>query len=217
MERLTLLSKGAEAVIYKTIFMGIEAIVKYRDTKNYMDPRLDKLIRSKRTITEARIIRDLREKGVKVPAVLYMDPDNYFIVIEYIDGISLRDYLLGGGDPQKLVAAGEILGEIHKNNIYHGDPTISNYLIDPSGGTWIIDFGLSGYSEDIEEKAVDLHLAYRSIETLPFKDIVRYKKLFFEGYSSRYQEAEEISQRVEEIRRMGRYVAERKMRTVYKF
>ncbi len=217
MEKLVVLSMGAESIIYKTVFMGVEVVVKYRDSKTYMDHRLDKLIRSRRTITEARIMRELRDRGVRVPAVLYVDPENYFIVIEYINGLSLRDYLLGGGDPRKLISAGEILGEIHRYNIYHGDPTISNYIVDPGGDVWIIDFGLSGYSEDIEEKAVDLHLAYRSIETLPFKKIDDYKKLFFEGYASRYEEADKTSRRVEIIRRMGRYVAERKMKTVYRF
>lgn len=217
MERLEIISLGAEAVLYKTIFLGIEAVIKYRDPKIYMDPRLDRLIRSRRTLTEARIMKSLREKGVKVPAVLYADPDEYVIVMEYIEGVSLREHLLAGGDPSKLVLAGEILGKLHENNIFHGDPTISNYIVDPSGGVWIIDFGLAGYSDDIEEKAVDLHLTYRSIETLPFENADYYKKRFFEGYGSVYREADKIANRVDEIRRMGRYVAERKTRAVYKF
>ena len=82
---------------------------------------------------------------------------------------------------------------------------------------WILDFGLSGYSKDIEEKAVDLHLAYRSLETLPLSNTDELKNLFFTGYKNMYEQADEVLKRAYEIRMMGRYVAERKIKGVYKF
>ncbi|MEL9929667.1 MAG: Kae1-associated kinase Bud32 [Sulfolobales archaeon] len=217
MEILKEISRGAEAVLYRSRFFGVDVVIKYREPKRYMDPKLDKVMRERRTINEARVMKELRDRGVEVPSVLYVNPEESIIVIEFIEGISLRDYLMKGGDPLKILKAGEILGKIHLNNIFHGDPTVSNYLVDALGRVWILDFGLSGYSKDIEEKAVDLHLAYRSLETLPLSNTDELKNLFFKGYKNMYEQADEVLKRAYEIRMMGRYVAERKIKGVYKF
>ena len=219
MEKMILeeIYRGAESIIYKTVFLGIDAVIKYREPKTYMDPRLDKNIRTRRTLTEARILKELREKNIEVPALLYVDPEEHILVIEYIDGISLRDYMLSNRDVNILERAGEILGKIHLENIYHGDPTLGNYIVDKERRLWIIYFGLAGYSEEIEEKAVDLHLTFRSIETLPLENIDYLKKIFYKGYEKTYPQAEKVLERAEEIRKMGRYVSERKLKGVYRF
>ncbi|MEZ0289552.1 MAG: Kae1-associated kinase Bud32 [Sulfolobales archaeon] len=218
MEILREISRGAEAILYKTRFLNIDSVIKYREPKKYMDPRLDKIIRERRTATEAKIMIELRERGVEVPSILYVEPEEGIIVMEFIEGVSLRDYLLlEKRDPTILLKAGEILGRIHSHNIFHGDPTITNYIVDRYNNLWIIDFGLSGYSDELEEKAVDLHLTYRSLETLPLPNADLLKQIFFEGYKRVYPDADKILRRVIEIRRMGRYVAERKIRGVYRF
>lgn len=63
---------------------------------------------------------------------------------------------------------GEIIGLMHKSHIVHGDLTTSNFitLLLPSTteepNVAVIDLGLSGVSEKVEEKAVDLYVLERA-------------------------------------------------------
>jgi TP53 regulating kinase-like protein len=106
---------------------------------------------------------------------------------------------------------------IHARGICHGDPTISNYIVDNRGSLWIIDFGLSEYSDDAEDQAVDLHLLYRSIETLPLKNIEELKEIVYSRYSEilGMDRAKRVREKVREIRMRGRYVLERRVKAVW--
>lgn len=217
MEGLAELHRGAEAVVYAGSFLGLRAIYKYRPPKLYRAGPLDRRLRADRTLNEARIMVRLRLSGVPVPAIFDVDPDRGVIVMEYIEGKILRDYILEGGSSDALAEAGRILGMIHGKGVCHGDPTISNYIIDSRGRLWIIDFGLSEYSGDVEDYAVDLHLLYRSIETLPLRDIEGLKGKVLSGYSEALGKgwAEEVARKVREIRMRGRYVVERRVKPVW--
>ncbi|MEM1610540.1 MAG: Kae1-associated kinase Bud32 [Sulfolobales archaeon] len=217
MEGLIEIHRGAEAIIYMGLFLGLKAIYKYRPPKQYRSEVLDKRLRFERTLNEARIMLRLRLNGVPVPAPLDVDLDRGLIVMEYIEGRILRDYILEGGSADLLRDAGKILGMIHVRGICHGDPTISNYIVDNRGSLWIIDFGLSEYSDDIEDQAVDLHLLYRSIETLPLKNIEELKETVYRGYSEilGMDRAERVREKVREIRMRGRYVIERRVKTIW--
>jgi len=217
LEGLEELHRGAEAVVFLGGFLGLKAIYKYRPPKLYRAEALDRRLRVVRTLNEARIMVRLRLSGVPVPAVFDVDPDRGVIVMEYIDGKILRDYILEEGSSSALIDAGKILGMIHERGVCHGDPTISNYIIDYRGDLWIIDFGLAEYSRDVEDFAVDLHLLYRSLETLPLKDIEGFKERVFSGYSEILgrDRAGNIARKVREIRMRGRYVIERRYKTVW--
>ncbi len=209
--------RGAEAIIYMGSYLGIKAIYKYRPPKQYRPEALDKGIRRLRTINEARIMIRLRLLGTPTPAVLDVDPDSALIVMEYIPGRLLRDTLMNEVSTSLCRRAGEILGMIHMEGIYHGDPTISNYIVDHHGDLWVIDFGLADYTKDPEDLAVDLHLLYRSIETLPLRSIDEMEREIYRGYESvvGVERAREILGRVRDIRLRGRYVAERRARAVW--
>jgi TP53 regulating kinase-like protein len=217
LEDLVEIHRGAEAIIYMGSYLGIRAIYKYRPSKQYRPEILDKRIRRLRTINEARIMTRLRLLGAPIPAILDVDPDSALIVMEYIPGKLLRDTLISGGSLDLCRRAGEILGIIHSGGVYHGDPTISNYIVDDNGDLWIIDFGLADYTNDPEDLAVDLHLLYRSIETLPLKSIDKMEEEVYKGYESIVgsERGREILERVRSIRLRGRYVAERRAKAVW--
>jgi len=175
------------------------------------------VIRRDRTLTEAKIMLLAMSLGVRVPTVLYVDLENSIIVMEYVEGVLLRDYIgLVDEDVRRayLELLGVYVGKLHKNDITHGDLTTSNVIVSSNGSLYIIDFGLSKISNDVEDKAVDIHLLMRSFESIHYnmsKELLTY---FLRGYRSvlSTNEVNDILNTVKEIRLRGRYVEERRVR-----
>ena len=212
---LPIIARGAESELRLGVFSGIKAVFKIRRRKIYMDPSLDEDLRRARTLKEAKIIGAARESGARVPLLLAVFPSLFTIVMEYIEGPKLRDVVstLDSGECRLLEEAGRILGILHEAGIVHGDPTTSNYIV--SGrGVYMIDFGLSEFSTDIEDQAVDLHLFRRAVTSTHAPIADRAFECFVAGYRSvRGGRAERVLERADEIRLRGRYVEER--RTVW--
>jgi TP53 regulating kinase-like protein len=217
MDELVLIASGAEANLYRGRFLGYDVVVKHRVSKPYRDVKLDLMIRRDRTLTEAKIMLLAMSLGVRVPTVLYVDLENSIIVMEYVEGVLLRDYigLVDEGVRRAyLELLGVYVGKLHKNDITHGDLTTSNVIVSSNGSLYIIDFGLSKISNDVEDKAVDIHLLMRSFESIHYnmsKELLTY---FLRGYRSVLSpnEVNEILNTVKEIRLRGRYVEERRVR-----
>ena len=210
MEILREIKRGAESVIYEGYFAGIHSIFKKRLSKSYRDPIVDKEINSSRTKLEARLMFNALENGVNVPALLFVDPQNYLIVMEYIEGDLVKD-LIPSLNAEKLrelgEEIGEILGKLHKAEIAHGDPTTSNLIL--SDELFIIDFGLSKKTNDIEDFATDVHVFLRSLESIHSK----FEEPIVEGFKigyGRYLDVNSVFEKVKEIRMRGRYVEERR-------
>ena len=97
---------------------------------------------------EFELLKSLSIKGVR-NVIEYDTIDNLpFIIMEYIDGNSLKDYSLNKNNEIEefldlAIQLCEILGDIHKNNIIHKDINPNNILIDRNGQVYIIDFGIS--------------------------------------------------------------------------
>jgi TP53 regulating kinase-like protein len=104
-------------------------------------------------------------------------------------------------------ALGNCVARLHSADLYHGDLVPSNVIVQ-SGRPYLIDFGLSGHSQDVEEHATDYHLLDRSLRS-GFPDLA---DVFMEAFRSGYEEVagsvrtKEVLERVEEIRARGRYV-----------
>ncbi|WFO76036.1 Kae1-associated kinase Bud32 [Desulfurococcaceae archaeon MEX13E-LK6-19] len=215
---LTEIARGAEAVLYKTKWLGFDAIVKIRLPKPYRHPKYDELFRYRRTLIEARVIASLKQLGLNVPSLFYVDPDKSILVIEYIGGTRLSNIINSiSEDALKKIAykLGQQVCVMHKNNIYHGDLTIANTVVN-NDEVFIIDFGLAGYSTDVEEYAIDIHLLSRGLSALsPDRH-----DLFMEEFKKGYMEqcgaefTENVFQRMREIRLRGRYVEERLRRKI---
>jgi len=214
MEGLKEIKRGAEAVIYEGYFAGIHSIFKKRIRKKYRNPELDYEINSSRTKLEARLIYTSLINGVNVPALLLVDPTEFLIVMEYIEGVTVKDYLLsysGSEENLKFIGKqmGEILGKLHKLGIAHGDPTTNNMILTNENEMFIIDFGLAKKAERDEDLAIDVHVFLRSLESTHSK----YQKVLFEGFLEGYKEfvdVNKILEKVKEIRMRGRYVEERR-------
>ncbi len=215
------LSIGAEAYILKCRFMDIESIIKWRFPKPYMPPELDK-IRSIRTEIEAKIMWKSLLMGVKTPIPLYVDTDDAIIIMTYIEGNTLRE-LVDRIENEELCRicreVGDYAAKMHINGISHGDLTTSNVIIDSREGlVHLIDFGLASFGKRDEDYAIDIHIFFRSIESAHINREGIMKDCFLNGYSSTAgsEKAYKMLKIVNDIRKRGRYVAERKLRSEWR-
>jgi serine/threonine protein kinase len=107
---------------------------------------------------EAILLSQINYKGLPKFYGFYKDNNYYYIVMEYINGVNLVDYLNNYKkiDGVKLKRFSKQLVEtvkyLHTNNIVHRDIKLENIMIDESNNRLvIIDFGFGGkitYNKD---------------------------------------------------------------------
>jgi len=210
---LPLLARGAESELRLGYIGRVRAVFKWRVPRAYMHPRLDSRLRLQRTLREAKALAVARAHGVPSPGLLLVLPRLGLLAMEYVPGAPLRDRL--EDDVEGYAgAAGAILARLHSAGIAHGDPTTSNYLVGPRGLV-LIDYGLASFTEDVEDRAVDVHLFKRSVEATHPSVAEEAMEAFTSGYLSEAPEwGPRVIERAREIALRGRYVEERR-RTVW--
>jgi TP53 regulating kinase and related kinases len=194
------IAQGAEAIIHKD---GNE-VIKERFSKAYRLPHLDESLRKFRTRREAKVLGRLEELNFASPRLHDFSDKRMSIVMDFVAGEKLKDVLMKGDDYQRLAFdMGEKVGILHKANIVHGDLTTSNFIKHESG-IKMIDFGLSSFSEKIEDKAVDLFLMDRALESTHFKLYPAVFEKAMEGYIKSNPGAKDVLERLEVVRKRGR-------------
>lgn len=173
-------------------------VCKRRIKKSYRVGALDDQIRRQRTKTESKIISEARKGGVPTPIIL--DVSDYEIVMELIEGESLKNVL----DENWCENVGEMTGKLHKHGIVHGDLTTSN-IICSDDKVYLIDFGLSYFDQSTEARGVDVHVFFQTMKSthMHSDEMIEAFKL---GYKRVFSGADDVLKRVEEIRRRGRYL-----------
>ncbi len=202
---MELISKGAEADIYKGRWAGLDAIYKVRASKPYMISELDERLRRERTVREARMMLAARQV-VPTPFIFYVG--NSIIVMEDVGRRRLKEEL--GNKPTEARILGEYLGRLHSVGIMHGDPNTSNVIFNESSNRWyIIDFGLSLHTRRFEDFATDVHLV-NEVFIVQHQEVYEEAfRSFLDGYSSVTENAGLIVEKVKEIERRGRYARRR--------
>ncbi len=208
-----LVGKGAEADLFLGTWHHMRVLVKKRVPKLYRLQALDARIRSFRTAHEARLLQDAKKCGVPTPTVYLVDLPNTTIVMEYISKERLKERVSTmGGDERsaRFTELGENIGLLHQGGIIHGDLTTSNVLI-KSNRLYLIDLGLGTYSEDVEDRGVDLHLLWRVLQSSHHRFAKIALAAVVEGYerSVGRSRAHSVEERMWRIDRRGRYIAER--------
>lgn len=110
----------------------------------------------KRFVKEANTLHQMKGLAEIVQVIDYFEENNTaYIVMEYVDGITLKDYLKQVKrrlSPQEvtdllrpLLAA---LGEVHDLHLIHRDISPDNIMLTRSGGIKLIDFGTVRYMDD---------------------------------------------------------------------
>lgn len=204
---------GAEAVILKSKFLGENSVIKLRIPKGYRRNEVDSLIRRRRTQVEANLMNRVKELGVRTPIVYYLDLEKCLLVLEYIKGILLREYLKLNPESWRKIAIemGSAIGRMHEEDIVHGDLTTSNVFYSNSKLIFF-DFGLGEFSKEVESKAVDIELLNRVFHSSHPEIHKRFMKVFLKSYIEAYRGGREVIDRFKKIRLMGRYVEREKRR-----
>jgi len=202
---MKLIRKGAEGDLFSTTWNGQGAILKSRKKKDYRNSSLDYRLRKQRTIRESQIISEVKEFGIPVPLIHFVDVKNCDIIMQKIDGILARDL-----SNTKLVNAckkiGRLVGIMHKNGITHGDLTTSNFIISKEN-TFIIDFGLANRTLKPDDHAVDLRLFKEILNSAHANVVEKAWSNFLSGYKSSVgkERFAKITNKVMIIESRGRY------------
>jgi TP53 regulating kinase-like protein len=216
-EKLEVIRIGAEAIISRLEWNGFKMVSKHRVPKPYRFPELDRWIRDRRTLHEARVITSLRRLGIPCPAILLMDRSEATLYLQLIEGVELKKVLdsLPAEEVERLAnELGRMVGRMHRGGVAHGDLTTSNIMLDRMGNLYLIDFGLSAITDDLEELAVDIHLLDRSLESVHHRLRAAFMRSFLKGYATAagMDFLQALIEKVKEIRSRGRYVEERRKR-----
>lgn len=79
--------------IYQTTLLDREVVIKHRFERNYRHPQLDKSLRTSRILRESRNLVRCNQKGIKCPNVHFVDVENGIIIMDFVQGITLNNYL----------------------------------------------------------------------------------------------------------------------------
>lgn len=208
------IAQGAEAVLEVGSYLGRDAVLKLRRTKGYRHPDLERAIRTTRIRAEARALREARTAGVRTPAVLDVDVEAGSLVLERIEGPTVRAAYDGLDETQRVFVARELgsaMGRLHAAGMVHGDPTTSNFVIEGQPGVEgtpiaVLDMSMGGRADGIEERGVDLRLLEEAFLSTHYGHASEFE-LVLEGYREALgSAATEAIRRMEEIASRGRYV-----------
>jgi TP53 regulating kinase-like protein len=206
--------KGAEASLFLEEWHERKVIMKKRLPKNYRLPKLDEQIRTYRTIHEPQLIHRAKEAGVPTPAIFMINAKNSTIIMEFIEGKQVKQVLNDLEREERLQLCryvGELIGQLHDNDIIHGDLTTSNMILTPDNKVVFVDFGLGEYSAELEIRGVDLHLMKRGFQSTHYRYADECFKAVMKGYEKITGKAtmKSILEKIKEIEKRGRYVEER--------
>lgn len=101
-----------------------------------------------RFASEARLLAGLSHPGLVAVYDVCLDGDQPFLVLQLVNGPTLRDLMNPGPfDPAAMARIGASLADalayVHDRDVVHRDVKPSNILIDPSGEPRLTDFGLA--------------------------------------------------------------------------
>ncbi len=190
---------GAEAIIYK----DRNIVLKDRIIKKYRIKEIDIKLRKYRTRREAKVLDKLKLIGVHAPNLISIDDKKMKIKMGFINGEKVRDVLNKQNCAELAGEIGKKLAVMHSNDIIHGDLTTSNMIFNKE--IYFIDFGLSFFSNKIEDKAVDIHLLRRALDS---KHHFIFRKTFKEiikSYKRHCKESDKVLERLKAVEKRGRY------------
>jgi len=193
---LKTIAQGAEA----TIRSDKKKVVKHRLKKTYRHPDIDQRLRKSRTKREAKVLKKLEELGFPAPRLLKVEDKE--IHMQHIKGKMVKDIL----HEDHILYSKEIgkkVAELHVNDIIHGDLTTSNMIHEQE--IHFIDFGLSQFSEKAEDKAVDLYLLRRALESKHHKIFDECFKELVKEYKKHNPKHKEVFTRLKKVELRGRY------------
>lgn len=194
--------RGAEAILY----LEGGKIIKERIKKSYRHPEIDMRIRKFCTRRENKLLTSALSL-INVPKVFEFSDAEMRIVMEFVDGKTLRDILDDFPKDERLKICEQLGREVallHDANIIHGDLTTSNFIL-KDGKIYFIDFGLGFFSTKVEDKAVDLHLLRQALESKHYRHFEDSFEAVISGYRKTSLHAKAVLERFIAVEKRGRY------------
>ena len=185
------LSQGAEAIVYRKE----NYVLKQRQRKSYRIKQLDDQLTHSRLIKEAKMMARV---PVKTPQLYIVDTLNCTLIMEYVDAKMVKEVVTEENMTEIGTLIGRDLTLMHAENCVHGDLTTSNILYRNQELIWI-DFGLSQICTQIEEKAVDLYVLTRAIESTHPLISEQFCNLILSNYGD-----QQVLKRLEMVKLRGR-------------
>ncbi|NXJ63072.1 PRPK protein, partial [Rostratula benghalensis] len=212
---LQLLRQGAEACVYRGVFLGRATVAKLRIPKRYRHPALEERLSRRRMAQEARSLLRCRRAGISAPVVYFVDYVTNSIYLEdIVDSVTVQDHIdsvqQSGNDTDSLPTLaekmGELLARMHDEDLIHGDLTTTNILLRPpleKLDLVLIDFGLSFVSGLPEDKGVDLYVLEKAFLSA-HPDTEAIFKTLLKAYAAASKKSGPVIKKLDEVRLRGR-------------
>jgi eukaryotic-like serine/threonine-protein kinase len=138
------LGEGGSGVVYRARDLRLDRFVA---VKILADALRDDELAWARLLREARLASQLNHPNIAAIYDLGEEDDQAYIVMEYVEGLTLADLIPDGGMPIEQVQryAAQIrdaLAFAHEHGTLHGDLKGSNIIVSPEGTVKLLDFGL---------------------------------------------------------------------------
>ncbi len=194
---LEIIGNGAEAIIER----DGSVVHKRRPAKAYRLALIDSQLRSQRTKREAKVLQKLSAASFPAPKLVSSD-DKELIAMSFLKGSKLRD-IFAQKPVEHSKEIGKLIAELHTAGIVHSDLTTSN-MIFSDDKIHLIDFGLSFFSVKPEDRACDLHLLARALESKHNEQFAVAWKHVVEAYKQHCAEHGLVLARLEKVEKRGR-------------
>jgi eukaryotic-like serine/threonine-protein kinase len=139
------LASGGMAVVYRAWDTRLCRPVAIKAIRESATDDVTRLARFRR---EARTAAQLHSPYIVEPYDFFKEHDGYFLVMELVDGLHLKNYILARGRlaPADALLIGEqvclALSAAHQHGFLHRDIKPQNILLDRSGNVKLADFGI---------------------------------------------------------------------------
>lgn len=200
---MELICTGAEAVIFKTTFLGMQAVKKIRVEKKYREKKFDTNIRTKRTKQECVLMHKAKKALVRCPVIYKIDKKNCGITMEFLNGKKVRDLLSKKNFGAVCKKIGLEIGKLHSAGIIHGDLTTGNMILN-NGEIAFVDFGLGFVSGKTEDRASDLLSLKKTFLSTHFSLKGGFEKILL-GYKKNFSGSGTVIGKISEIEARTRY------------
>ena len=139
------IGRGGMSIVYRATVERSGKIWAVKEVRK--DSRNDYNVVRQNLIAEIETLKEVRHPKLPEIADVIDNEDNFIIVMDYIEGVSLDKILAKKGiQPEEKVVDWskqlcEVLGYLHSKNIIYRDMKPSNVMLKKNGEITIIDFG----------------------------------------------------------------------------
>jgi serine/threonine protein kinase len=140
------LGRGGMGIVYKAEDQKLKRIVALK----FLSERSSSGQEKSRLLQEAQAASALNHPNVCTIYDIMEEDGRHFIVMEYVEGVTLREKIYGGTAPIEMsdavsyaIQIGEALREAHGKGIVHRDIKSENIIVNEKHQVKVMDFGLA--------------------------------------------------------------------------